>query len=108
MAAKPTKKQLLDKLVALGVDASAEMTVAQLQKLLKEAESEPAKAEEAPESPKKIVKCGGFNALNIRLGPSKSAPVIGELADGAEVAVKSVDGQWARLERGYCMAKYLV
>ena len=41
MAAKLTKKQLLDKLEALGVDATAEMTAAQLQKLLKEAASLP-------------------------------------------------------------------
>lgn len=107
MAPKPTKKQLLDKLSELGIAAPSKATVAELAKLVEEAESAPEEAVVEPETEKMTVQTGGASALNVRLGPSKSAPVIKELPDGVEIEVFEVVNGWAKLEEGYCRAEYL-
>ena len=114
MAAKPTKAQLLAKLADLGVEAPKKATISELQALVEDAEAAPEAAEEAVEAVEeaeidlKTVKCGEKRTLNVRLGPSKCAPVIRTLQNGEKVAVLSVENDWARLEHGFCMAEYLV
>ena len=107
MATKQTKAELTAKLAEMGIAAPAKATLADLKALLKDAETAK-NAENAPGTAEKTVKCSGFDALNVRLGPSKSAPVVGELKDGEKVAAELLGNGWARLEAGYCMAKYLV
>lgn len=45
--------------------------------------------------------------LRLRSGPSREAPVVGGLADGAVVRVTARTGAWARLDGGYAHADFL-
>lgn len=115
MAQRPKKEEMLERLAELGVEASPKLTNPELYKLLQEAEAA-AKAEEpvdepaaAPSVETRTVSCEGYHALNVRLGASKHAPVVAELFHGEEVAVEpsGIDG-WLKVEKGFCMEKYLV
>lgn len=104
MAKKLTKPELLDKAAGLGIDVPEGATAAQIAKLIAES------GKDAPKETKhavKTVKCDGFKALNVRVGPSKSAPVCGELANGAKVEVLSAGDGWAKVDGGFVAAEYL-
>lgn len=115
MASRPKKDELLARLAELGVEAPPKATNPELYKLVQEAEAA-AKADEPadeqagePAAETRTVSCKGYHALNVRLGPSKHAPVVGELFHGDQVAVEpsDVDG-WLKVDKGYSMEKYLV
>lgn len=112
MAARPKKEELIARLAELGVEAPPKATNPELYQLLQEAE-EAAKEDSPADQPTtetvKTVSCKGYHALNVRLGPSKSAPVVGELFHGEEVEIISSDNGWAKIDDSrFCMEKYLV
>ena len=103
MASRPKKADLLEKCAELGIEVPDKATVAELAALVEAAE-EP----EAPEPRTMTVKCDGFKGINLRKAPSKNAPVVGVLDHGAKVRAESVENGWAKVDGGYCMAKFLV
>lgn len=52
---------------------------------------------------KRIVSC----RLNLREAPDKSAKVIRVMLPGEEIDVLDYMGDWAQLEEGFCMVKFL-
>jgi len=100
MASKPKKADLIAKCGEMGIDVPGKATVAELQALIEGAESG---------FPREMtVKCDGFTGINLRMGPSKNAPVVGVLDALSKVTVESVDDGWAKVQHGYCMAQFLV
>ena len=106
MASRLKKADLLEKCAELGIEAPAKATVTELAALVEAAEAP--EAPEAPEPREMTVKCDGFKGINLRKAPSKNAPVVGVLDHGAKVRVESVENGWAKVDGGYCMAKFLV
>lgn len=111
-----TKAELAAEAAEMGIEVPAKATKAQIQALIeaKKADSgasEPENGEKAPDSGSKLavmrVACPGFSGLNVRKAPHMGSPVVKVLENGAEVAVESVDGPWARVDGGYCKAMYL-
>lgn len=107
MASRPKKADLLEKCAELGIEVPDKATVAELAALVEAAE-EPEAPEPAPEPREMTVKCDGFKGINLRKAPSKNAPVVGVLDHLSKVRAESVENGWAKVDGGYCMAKFLV
>ncbi|MGI8724814.1 MAG: SH3 domain-containing protein [Methyloceanibacter sp.] len=45
--------------------------------------------------------------LNVRAGPTTSAPVVGSLAPGQTVDVQGCNGGWCQVQNGYASSSYL-
>lgn len=108
-----TKAELLEIAEEMGIDVPKKATVSQIKVLIdaKKGETEPKSpdsGEEAPVSCSKTVKCDGYTGLNVRTAPDFGAPVAKVLANGAEIAVEAVENGWAKVDGGFCLAKYLV
>ena len=111
--AEKTRAELAAEAEDLGIEFPKKATKAQLEKLIevKKAEESALGGEAADSGNEPVVMkgdCGMHPALNVRVAPSLDARVVEELEYGDKVEVESIEDGWAKIDCGYCMAKYLV